>query len=620
MANFSGVISSNDSTLSTICNGLVELILEWEVIRDLKNNTYKYLASVYLDATRCKYLSTVNKIDGYPSSGTAIYRHYPGELTPDGNDKYDWIGPPPGDEQYTKYSYFAPEFKMLTSDISKRIFLHSVESNAIPVGEEIQTIEFVAAVYPNDVWRAYEKNVINYVESRGAAYNYRESVEKIFEFRGIVPSSVNSISGSTVLGSSHSVNIKKNEPEFTHTVEYVVGETRVTICDKSAEEVINFTPDFSLADQNTHGTSLEATFYVHTYYGDTFKGTKTFDYSFTVPDTVKPSCSIEVTDGELKGSESVDSYYGGFVKGHSRFHIKVTPELAYGSPIKTYEVDVDGMVYTLTRPEMDTPMIKYSGEHMIKVRVIDYRGYASEYVSTSVSVQPYNAPVISDLKALRCDIDGSDNPKGGCMKVVFSSTVTPLGDKNTATYVVTHSKSSGLDYVEKVLNEFSGNYNIIDGVYIFPAELDSTYFVQLKVVDDFEEHTRMTGGGLTTTLMNWLASGHGMCFGGVATIEDAVECQFRFYPSGGLILTRYPYSTMDSKDCNIYYIDNPLDVEGCPVYESCILEIYHTSADGRNGVQRLTTCALGTAPKVIARSFTGESWGAFYNLATGQQV
>ncbi len=621
MANFSGRFSTNDLQYGKICNGLVEFYVDWEVIRDLAYNTYTFKTSLYMDASRCKYLSTYEvKGQAIQSSIFSFRRFYPGELDDFGGTKSESLVPSKAEAVpgTTLAMFGMPNFKMLTFDTSEKVLLYSGESDPLTVGEETITIGPDVVIRPNHVLRAYEKNMLNYVESDTKSYS--ESLYREFPIRGIIPNSITDVSGSGVLGSAHTIKVNRGEPEFTHTVECICGGATEIICTKSTAESLSFTPPLSFAAQNTHGTNLDAFFKITTYYGDKVKEIKTFDYAFTIPNTVKPSCTLEITDGEFRDGEYISVLYGGYVQSHSRFHIKTIPTLAYGSPIQKYEIVVDGLIYNLTEAEMDTPLIKDSGAHSIKARVTDARGHISEYYTTTENVQAYAAPVVSDLTASRCNIDGSDNPYGDCMKVVFSARVTPLSNKNRAVYSIVHSKSSGLDYVERVLGDYTGQYTVTNGEYIFAADLDSTYTIQVTAVDDFEEHSRSAGGGLTTILMNWLASGHGMCFGGVATLEDTVECKFKFYPSGGLLIPRYKATNLFIRDPGVYYVENPADIDSCPVDDPFVIEIYPLRPDGLDIIQRLTTCPQGEAPRVLVRTLVNSSWGSFYDMTTGQAL
>ena len=603
MANFSGRFSTNDKESTKVCNGLVEFYVDWQVIRDLENNTYKYKIAAYMDATRCKYLSTsTDKNLGANPSRVSM-----GESARRASGSFDM-----------------PTFKMLTFDTSKVLHLCSAESEAHDVGESDLLLSASASIYPNHTLHAYEKNMLSNVSSGyQLTYPYAAISEK-FTVRGIAPHSIKSIDGNSYLGQPQTIQVTKTEPEFTHTIEYSyfkdngegeLTEVVVNVCEKSSAESISFTPSEALAELNTHGTDIEATFRISTYYGNTLKGTKTYNHTFSVPDTIKPSCTVNVTDGEGLATE-----YGGYVQGHSRFHIEVVPTLAYSSPIQTYEIDVDGLVYTLTKPELDTALIKYSGDHSIKARVRDYRGHWSDVYSVTVDVIPYKGPVVKEISAVRCNVDGTENEKGDYLKVVFSSEVTPLSNKNTATYVVVHSKTSGLDYIERVLDDFTGMYTVTEGVYIFPADIDSTYVIQITAIDNFEEHSRTTGGGLTVILQSWLASGRGMCFGGIATIEDTVECQFKFYPSGGYLYPPYPYENLEYTELGVYYVEKPLDVSGSPTKDPYFIEIYPTDANRKNIVQRVTTCPQESIPRVLVRLNRQGVLSAWYDMTTGQAI
>lgn len=576
-----------------ICNDLITFTIEWSAEQDFVYKTTTYKVALYMDTSACKYFKTDTA--GSTDSSSLLY------LYDSAGKLVDYFG-----------SFKMPQYG-LTSNVGK-VLIFSGEVSDVSIGDEAFTMRIAARIHPRAQLRAYT-SLLSYTASSA---NIEFGADITLDGCGI--SAVKTISGDLILAQEHTLSVNRQNSNYTHSIEYICGKEKVAICDKSTALSFKFTPAEALAAQNTEGTKVKLTFYLRTYYGDHLMGTETAEHEFTIPNTVKPSCTIEVTDGEFKNGDYLSAYYGGFVQGHSRFHIKVIPTPAYGSPIEEYEVEVDGVPYTLTDDEMDTPIITASGAHSIKARVKDARGRTSETYSTTASVLPYAAPVVTDLTATRCNLDGTENPKGGCMKVVFSAKVTPLSNKNSATYVITHSKTSGLDHFEGVLGDHTGRYTVTNGEYIFEAEIDSTYVIQVQAKDDFEEHTRTVGGGLVTILMNWLASGRGMCFGGIATLEDTVECQFKFYPSGGVLIPPFTANNLFIRDPGTYYVENPADIINCPVDDPFIFEIMPVSDDGLDILQRITTCPQGEAPRVLVRTLVSSSWGQFYDMTTGQSI
>lgn len=165
------------------------------------------------------------------------------------------------------------------------------------------------------------------------------------------------------LGTAQTLTISRKSSSFTHTIKYTCGSASGTICTKTTETSVSFTPPLSLANQNTTGTSVSVKFEIITYSGSTNIGSNTKTITCSIPSSVKPSCSISVSDA---------AGYSVYVKGCSKFKITVTPTTAYGSAIDSYSVKANGATYTTAT--VTTGVLASSGTLTITATVKDKRG------------------------------------------------------------------------------------------------------------------------------------------------------------------------------------------------------------------------------------------------------
>ena len=128
--------------------------------------------------------------------------------------------------------------------------------------------------------------------------------------------------------------IKVTRPSsLTHTVSWVCGTAKGTLCTNSTATSLDFTPDIELAKQETKKQSVTVTFTIAT----TGVGSKTYSADYAIPAGVKPSLTIDISD-----ATSYYDTYGGYVQGWSKLKITANPTLAYDSPIVSYNIIADG--------------------------------------------------------------------------------------------------------------------------------------------------------------------------------------------------------------------------------------------------------------------------------------
>lgn len=187
-----------------------------------------------------------------------------------------------------------------------------------------------------------------------------DSVSKVLT---TIPQKSTLTASSGTLGTAQTLTINRNSSSFTHTITYTCGSASGTVTTKTTGTSVSFTPPLSLASQNTTGTSVSVKLTITTYSGSTNLGTKTKTITCSIPSSVKPSCSISVSDA---------AGYSVYVKGYSKFKITVTPTTSYGSAIASYSVNANGSTYTSAT--VTTSVLASSGTLTITATVKDKRG------------------------------------------------------------------------------------------------------------------------------------------------------------------------------------------------------------------------------------------------------
>lgn len=332
--------------------------------------------------------------------------------------------------------------------------------------------------------------------------------------------------GNGTLGTAQTLNVTRKSTSFTHTITYKCGTASGTIATKSSSTSISWTPPLSLASQNTTGTSVSITLTITTYSGSTSVGSNTVTITCTMPASVKPSCTLTLED-----VNGIDDIYGSPVQGLSAIKITVNATASYGSAIASYAITADGVNYT--QNGVTTGLLKTSGSSKVSATVKDKRGRSGS-VSYTMNVQAYAAPKVSSLAVHRCDQDGTENDQGEYIKATFTAAITSLNGKNTAAYVLRYKKSTATSFTEVTLSNYAGVYTVTSGEYIFAADSNSSYDIEVEATDRHGTATRATSASTAFTLMNWHKAGTGMAIGKVSELVNALEIGLRAYDEYGL--------------------------------------------------------------------------------------
>lgn len=343
--------------------------------------------------------------------------------------------------------------------------------------------------------------------------------------------------GNGTLGTAQTITINRKSNSFTHTLTYKCGSASGTIATKTTATSVSWTPPLSLAAQNTTGTSVPIAITMTAYSGTTVIGTSSANITCAIPASVAPTCSFTLED--ITG---VDDIYGSPVQGLSKIKIVVTAKTAQGSPIKSYSVSANGATYTTATAT--TGELQQSGNSPVNVTVRDARGRTGS-ASYTMNVQEYTGPVVSSLAVHRCNANGTENPQGEYVRVTFSAAISPLSNKNTASYQLRYKRTAASAYTTVDLTDLDGQYTVTGYEYILAASSSYSFDIEVIAADSHRTTIRSTSASTGFTIMNLNPSGDAVAFGKVSEIENAVEFGIDAHFTGSHVQrgNRYSFSS-----------------------------------------------------------------------------
>ena len=402
------------------------------------------------------------------------------------------------------------------------------------------------------------------------------------------------------LGTAQTLTVTRQSTSFTHTITYKCGGASGTIATKSSSTSISWTPPLTLASQNTTGTTVSVTFTITTYNGTTSVGSGTKTITCAIPASVKPSLSVALED--ITG---VDDIYGSPVKSLSKIKITPTVTTAYGSAIASYSIVANGVTYNTATAT--TGFLTTAGDSKVTVTVKDKRGRSATWTYT-MNVQDYTAPTVSKLVVRRCDNRGTEDDQGEYALIAFSAAISSVGSKNTATYGLRYKKSTDTAWTEVSLPVMDGEYTVENLTYIFVADGNYSYDVEVVATDRHSSTTRSTSVSTAFTLYNCHSSGTGWRFGGVADKEytlqnDLALCQvgnsYAFQPDsfGG----EKGYTLMALITLNTLNVNAPIVFTINRRGALCPMTVY----------VRFSGSSTTTDPDLVSITYEGDNFGAF---------
>lgn len=322
-------------------------------------------------------------------------------------------------------------------------------------------------------------------------------------------------SGST-MGSVINFSITSASSSFTHSITWAFGNQSGTLASYVGTSA-SWTPSLDLARQIPNATSGIGTYTLHTFANGITVGTKSYSFTLNVPSGVVPSInSISISEG----TAGINVGVGNYIQGKSRLKVITNASGSYGSSITSYKIiGIDNGIYNSSN--FTSNVLTITGTRTITITVTDSRGRTT-ITTREYTCNGYNAPLISQVSAVRCNDDGTDNEEGNRIKYTFKANVTWF-DNNACSYKIGYKtrSSSTYTYISLGNNFYTLDKSnvVIEGVTF---DVNTSYDFEFVVEDYFNKVVRTVQIGTAYALLNFNASGKGLGIGKVSE-KNALE-------------------------------------------------------------------------------------------------
>lgn len=362
----------------------------------------------------------------------------------------------------------------------------------------------------------------------GSSYLSGGSISCSIQLESIPRATKPTLSASTVaLGSSVTINISPAVSSWTHNIYYRIGTGDWVRFATGVKSNYSWTVPLTIASSYPTATKGTITIGLNTYNGSTqIGGTQTVNLDITIPASVVPSVSAIAVSEAASGLSNF-----GFVQTKSKLKIVASASGSYSSSIRSYVYNIGSQSYSgLENTYTMSDEVRDSGTVAVTVTVTDSRGRTASK-TVSITVLAYSPPQITHFECSRCgDANGSANANGQYLKVTFGYSVSPLNNKNKASYLLKYSvyddgKWGGL---------ISGTQYTYSETFISAAAIlntASTYQIGLVVTDSFGTASFYKEIGTAVRLLSYIVKRFAIAIGKIPEIDNifdvALETIFR---------------------------------------------------------------------------------------------
>lgn len=374
------------------------------------------------------------------------------------------------------------------------------------------------------------------------------------------------------LGEPMAINITRYDPNFTDTVRWVCGTQSGTVADQTSQTSLTWTPALDLSAQNVNGDQVTLTLYCDTSNNGAAVGQTVTTLQCKIPDSVVPKIEASISDE----SGSYEKY-GCFLQGYSRMRLEITAVGLYGATIVSYLTSVDGKNYN--GATISTAIITSHGTISANITVRDSRGRTAT-LDYTFEVLEYTAPVVSAVRAFRCDKNGHEYYQGDFCKVIFSAGITTIDGRNNAKYRIEYKKQTDVDYTSMDLPDYAGMIEVEDGEAMFAVDNTSSYNIYVYAADDFAEIGGYVFSPSVFRLIHFGPDGQALAF--FKRCESKASCEFGrdVMFSGGYV----PVDTSSLTDLDEliqpgWYVSNG-GIGHAPTFGDFCIEVSALDSDG----------------------------------------
>lgn len=348
------------------------------------------------------------------------------------------------------------------------------------------------------------------------------------------------------LGQQITITTNRVSNTFTHTLRYQFGNATGTIATDVAETA-TWTPAITLAQQIPNAESGTGTIYCDTYSGTTLIGTKSVNFTASVPANITPSISL--SNPTIGGSAPAG--WGIFVKGKSTASYTITGTGNQGSTITEYYSTISGFTYTTA--QVTTGLLLTPGTNTITASVKDSRNRLAT-TSRDITVIDYYNPSFATVEIHRYNANGNQDDNGEYLYYHFTGSVSSCSGNNKGTFKIGYRvKNTGnYTYITIASNQESidiSRYLTANGTASgqkIQFLNTQTYDIIFTITDAFTTTENLQELDTGFDLMNFNPSGQAMAIGKVSEaganerkLEIAMDTQIegQVKATGSLITT-----------------------------------------------------------------------------------
>ena len=338
-------------------------------------------------------------------------------------------------------------------------------------------------------------------------------------------------------GDNIHVNLNRASEDFTHYVSIDIGNVKTDI--GSMDRYTN-SFDFVLPlDWCARIPTLNANsgkFTVHTYNGNGgYIGTNEVWFTANVPASVIPTVSAEQVT-HVEAVEGLASKFNAYVQSKSKIRAMVAGTGAFVggvqcSSIVGHKIEMNGQIFNSN--DATSEVLNVAGSQTIKYTVTDSRGRTASRTVT-ISALAYSPPVLSILKASRCEVDGTLNDEGEYAKVTIGASISSVNDLNDKIFTLSKKPVTSETWTNQ--NVPSATYTIATTMIIEGISGDNSWDIKFTVQDYFNSGDTISKTMQLSTgfsLVDYLNGGKGLAFGKVAE-REGFENNLKTWFTGGI--------------------------------------------------------------------------------------
>lgn len=431
-------------------------------------------------------------------------------------------------------------------------------------------------------------------------------------------STISSVTSSVSVNGTNAVtvSITRASTSFTHTVVFSIGSYSKTTTGVGTST--SYAIPMTWLNALPNATSGTAKVTVTTYSGSTKIGTAVSkNFTITVPSTVVPTISAVTLSEAVSG---IAAQFGAYVQNKSKIACKITAAGAYSSTIKSYKTTIQGANFTAA--SFTSGFLTKSGTSTVTITVTDSRGRTAS-TTRSITVVAYTAPKITSFQGFRCLANGTENYEGTYLNAAVDFSISPVGDKNTASYTVEYKLQTATSWTTLTSGSvYALKQNIISASSIMGV--DNSFDVRLSIKDFFTTIRSTFEIPTAFTLLDFNKSGRGIAFGKVSEMAEGIEFALPMVSTLGHLVTS-PAVLPTNQDLNTlldpaYYIVGSTAVSGTILNkppmtntETALVEVI-AMGDGLQRLQRYSLCDKDDQ-YVWQRLYYSSTWGTWMLIA-----